>query len=181
MIASAELSPAPSSLTADEVRRVVRAAGARVLACCGYGHRGRVRDTAPPAAAFRAITRSGALPFSTQSASVAGQSTVSGPGPSTAMQHTWHQGNNGEVVAHPIVALPDLLRNTDAARAPSAAASRPSVPHDQLAAFRLEGVEIRIGRVHERRSEPRVLPGTSASRDGRDRLRASWHWCRRTR
>jgi hypothetical protein len=50
-------------------------------ACWGYGQTGRLRVTLPSAASFFATTRSGALPFSTQSMIVDVQSALSGPGP----------------------------------------------------------------------------------------------------
>ena len=49
-------------------------------AFCGYGHSGRLRVTAP-FASLRAITRSGALPCSTQSTIALFQSAASGPAP----------------------------------------------------------------------------------------------------
>ena len=71
------------------------------------------------------------------------------------MQHPGHQ-EQPEIIAHSIVALPDLLVVIDAAERRQRRV-RPPVPHDQLAALCLERAEIRTGRVDERRSEPRVF------------------------
>src|SRR4029450_7529160 len=99
----------------------------------GYGHKGRVRVTVP-AESLLAITRSGALPFSTQSAIAVGQSTVSGPrAPPLTLLVVLHCGE------------------------PRQSRIGPAMPDDELAAAGLECIEIRIGRVEIATCPRRVL------------------------